>query len=167
MPQDSFLNPETVVDEWDVRPGETVADFGAGSGFFSIALAKRVGHAGKVYALEIRQEALDAIKSKVKLYRLLNIDPIRANLEAERGSTLKNDTMDKVVISNILFQAESKKNIVQEAFRILRPGGVALVIEWKEKVKKNEVERLFEEVGFSLKKEFDAGSHHYGLIFKK
>lgn len=167
MPQESFLNPEGVVDEWDIRPGETIADFGAGSGFFSIALAKRVGYAGKVYALDIRQEALDAIKSKAKLYRLLNIDLVRVNLETERGSGIKNDTMDKVVISNILFQAENKKNIIEEAFRILKSGGVAIAIEWKEKVKKDEVERLFADAGFSLKKEFGAGSHHYGLIFKK
>lgn len=167
MSNDSFLNPEMVVDEWDVRPGETIADFGAGSGFFSIALAKRVGYAGKIYALDIRREALDAIKSRAKLYRLLNIDLVRVNLETERGSGIKNDTMDKVVISNILFQAENKKNIVEEAFRILKSGGVAIAIEWKDKVKKDEIEKLFSDIGFSLKKEFGAGSHHYGLIFKK
>lgn len=167
MPNDSFLNPDTVVDELDVRPGEVIADFGAGSGFFSIALAKRVGYAGKIYALDIREEALEAVRARTKSFRLLNIDTIKTNLERERGSTLKNDTMDKVVVSNILFQAENKQNIIKEARRILKNDGVAIVIEWKEKVAKNETQRLFEMAGFSLKKEFNAGSHHYGLIFKK
>lgn len=167
MPQDSFLNPETVADEWDIRPGETVADFGSGSGFFSVVLAKRVGHAGKVYALDIRPEALEAVKSKAKLYRILNIEPIRVNLEANRGSGLKNETIDKVIISNLLFQAENKKSVAEEAYRILKSTGSAIVIEWKEKVEKIEIKKLFEGIGFSLNKEFTAGSHHYGLIFKK
>ncbi|MEK7560241.1 MAG: class I SAM-dependent methyltransferase [Patescibacteria group bacterium] len=167
MTLDSFLNPENVVEEFDVRPGEIIADFGAGSGFFSVALAKRVGHTGKVYALDIRAEALEAVKSKAKFYKILNIEPIRANLELSRGSGLKNDIANKVIISNILFQSENKKNIAEEAYRILKPGGNAIVIEWKEKMEKSAAQNLFETVGFSLKKDFSAGSHHYGLIFKK
>jgi ubiquinone/menaquinone biosynthesis C-methylase UbiE len=167
MSQDLFLNPEAVADEWDVRPGETIADFGCGSGFFSVALAKRVGYAGKIYALDIRLEALEAVTSKAKFYRLLNIELIRADLESERGSKLKNEVIDKVVISNILFQAENKKNIIEEAYRILRPEGMAIVIEWKEKINKDEMERTFELAGFSFLKNFNAGSYHYGIIFKK
>jgi ubiquinone/menaquinone biosynthesis C-methylase UbiE len=75
--------------------------------------------------------------------------------------------IDKVVISNILFQAENKKNIIEEAYRILRPEGMAIVIEWKEKINKDEMERTFELAGFSFLKNFNAGSYHYGIIFKK
>ena len=167
MPNELFLNPDSVVDEWDVRPGEIVADFGAGSGFFSVALAKRVGYAGKVYALDVREEALEAVRARAKSFRLLNIDTIKTDLEKERGSTLKNDTVDKIVISNILFQAENKQNIIEEAHRILKPEGLTIAIEWKDKIKKEEVERMFELAGFQKHKEFVSGSHHYGLIFKK
>ena len=168
MSQESFLNPDTIVDEWDVRPGEIIADFGAGSGFFSVALAKRVGYAGKVYALDIREEALEAVRSRAKSFRLLNIETIKVDLERERGSTLKNETMDKIVISNILFQAVNGQSIIiEEARRILKPNGLVFAIEWKDKIKKEETERLFELAGFKKHKEFVAGSHHYGIIFKK
>lgn len=177
MPPDLFLNPEKVIEEWDIRPGDAIADFGCGAGFFSIPLGKRVGSNGRVYALDIRPEALEAVRAKVKLYHLFNIETSRANLEQERGSGLKSETIDKVIITNILFQAENKKNIIEDAYRILKPGGSAIVIEWNEekitgpilpkKIKKDEVADIFKDAGFSLTKKFDAGTHHYGLIFKK
>lgn len=178
MPPDLFLNPEKVVEEWDVRPGDVIADFGCGAGFFSIPLGKRVGSNGRVYALDIRPEALEAVQAKIKLYHLYNIEPSRADLERERGSGIKSETIDKVIIANILFQAENKKNISEEAHRILKPGGIAIVVEWNDNGAKagpilpnhphqDELQNMFKETGFSLAKKFNAGTHHYGLIFKK
>lgn len=175
---EGFLRPEAVIEEWDVRPGEKIADFGCGPGFFSIPLGQRVGPSGRVYALDIREEALEATRSKVKLFHLYGVETARANLEAPNGSGLKNESVDKVVISNILFQAENKGAVVAEAFRILRAGGTVAVIEWsdlkntggpslEERVGEDEAKKLFESANFSFVKSFEAGTHHYGLIFKK
>lgn len=162
-----FLNPEKVVEEWDIRPGEKIADFGCGAGFFTLLIGQRTGPNGKVYALDVRPEALEAVKSKIKLSHLFNIETVRADLERDRGSGLKSETMDKVIISNILFQAENKEKISEEAFRVLKTNGLAFIIEWTEKINKESAKNIFKEAGFSFEKEFSAGSHHYGLIFKK
>lgn len=178
MPPDLFLNPEKVIEEWDIRPGDIIADFGCGAGFFSIPLGKRVGSNGRVYALDIRPEALEAVKAKIKINHLFNIETTRADLESDRGSGLKSETIDKVVITNILFQAENKERILEEAHRILKPGGSAMVIEWNENktssgpvlpktISMGNAEQMFKEANFTLTKKFNAGSHHYGLIFKK
>jgi|SRR3989344_4051775 len=178
MHPDLFLNPEKVIEEWDVRPGDLIADFGCGAGFFSIPLGKRVGSNGRVYALDIRPEALEAVRAKIKLLHLFNVETSRADLERERGSGLKSETIDKVIIANILFQTENKKSIAEEANRILKPGGSVIVVEWNEektnagpilpaKVSEQEVEKIFEEAGFSLAKKIGAGTHHYCLIYKK
>lgn len=174
---DSFLKPEDAIESWDVRPGEKIADFGCGAGFFTIPLAQRVGPQGSIYAIDVRQEALDATKTKIKLFRLSNVHCIRADLETLRGSTIKDGTIDKVVITNILFQAGNKNIIIQEAFRIIRPGGSLLMIEWNAEnqtgpilpgtVDRAEAQKLCEIAGFVLYKSFYAGSHHYGLMFKK
>jgi ubiquinone/menaquinone biosynthesis C-methylase UbiE len=174
---DSFLKPDDAVESWDIRPGEKIADFGCGAGFFTIPVAQRIGANGAVYAIDVRQEALDAAKTKIKLFRLTNVHFIRADLEKPRASGIKDATIDKVVITNILFQVDAKNALLQEAYRILKSGGSLLIIEWNEKnktgpvlpntINRQETQKLCESVGFLLYKEFFAGSHHYGLILKK
>ena len=173
-----FLKPEEVIAEWDIRPGEKIADFGCWAGFFSIPLGQRVGPSGRVYALDIREEALEATRAKIRLFHLYNIETVRANLEMPNGSGLKTESVDKIIICNILFQAENKEAVVAEAFRILRPEGTLAIIEWsdlkniggpslEERVGEDEAKKIFENAKFGLVKNFDAGTHHYGLIFKK
>ena len=175
---DLFLNPEQAIDIWDVRPGDKVADFGCGAGVFSVPLGQRVGPNGKVYALDIRPEALEATRAKVKLFHLFNIEPQRADLELPNGSGIRDESIDKILISNIFFQAQNKNAVAQEAYRILRKGGSLMAVEWSEgaaaggpsmdqRVGKDETKKIMESAGFSFYKEFSAGSHHYGLIFIK
>lgn len=176
---DGFLKPEEALDVWDVRPGDKVADFGCGAGFFSLPLGQRVGPNGKVYALDVRPEALEATRAKIKLFHLFNIEPQRADLEKPRGSGIKDESIDKVLIANILFQAENKSALAEEAFRILKKGGGLMVIEWKEdavpaggpalaeRVGQDEAKNIFGKTGFSFFKELPAGAHHYELIFNK
>ena len=177
MPPEKFLNPIAVLEEWDIRPGEKIADFGCGPGFFSIPLGQKVGPEGKVYAFDIRPEALEATRAKIKLFHLFNVEPTRADLEVERGTGLRDFGIDKILIANILFQVENQGAVIKEAARILRPGGSLVAIEWNEndpshpipssKVNKDEIKSSFQNESFNFTKEFAAGSHHYGLIFSK
>jgi ubiquinone/menaquinone biosynthesis C-methylase UbiE len=175
---DAFLKPEEALESWDIRPGDTIADFGCGAGFFSLPMATRVGPQGKIYAIDVRPEALSSARSKLKLFHASWVDLIRADLEKENGTGLKDESVDKVLITNILFQVESKKAVIAEANRIIRPDGSIFVIEWDPEkevegpvlpdiLNKKETVRLMAEQGFAVHKECAAGSHHYGLIFKK
>lgn len=173
-----FLNPQKALDSLDLRPGMTVADFGCGAGFYSIPLSKYVGDIGKVLAIDIRKEMLELVKSKAKLQHLLNIATIWADLEIPGSTHIRENSVDAIVISNILFQVENKANVAREAFRILKEGGEIMAVEWDEsesptgpplkfRLTRRETERVFTEAGFIFKKEFSAGVHHYGFIFKK
>ncbi|MDO8523215.1 MAG: class I SAM-dependent methyltransferase, partial [bacterium] len=132
---------------------------------------------GKIYAFDIRPEALEATRAKVKLFHLFNVEPTRADLETVRGSGLRDMSIDKVLIANILFQAPDQSAVIDEAIRVLRPGGSLLVIEWNDddplhpipssKVNKEEIKSVILPKGLTFAKEFTAGSHHYGLIFTK
>jgi ubiquinone/menaquinone biosynthesis C-methylase UbiE len=173
-----FVSPEKVIEDLDLRPGMAVADFGCGSGHYSVAAAKRVGKNGKVYALDIQKEMLEMVRAQAKLEHLDNIETIWTDLETQESSRFKENSVDLVIISNILFQAENKKQIIEEAYRIIKPGGKAVVIEWDRKEKKigpplearispQEAKKMFEEADFSFEKEFNPGENHYGFIFRK
>jgi len=171
----SFLDPNKVLDELELREDMIVAEFGCGSGNFTILLAKRLPE-GKVYGLDIQEEPLSALKGRARQEGLFNIQAIRCDLEQENGSTLPNDFFDLVLISNVLFQAEDKKAIIKEAIRILKKKGEMLIVDWKKdsslgpkqgRISAKEVKTVGEELGLKLKKEFEAGGFHYGLLFEK
>ncbi|MEK7596144.1 MAG: methyltransferase domain-containing protein [Patescibacteria group bacterium] len=173
-----FVNPENTISHLELRPGMTAADFGCGAGFYTIPLAKAVRSNGKVYAFDIRKEMLEIIRSKTRLENLLNIEAVWADLEISGSTKLRDETTDAVIVSNILFQIDNKQALVKEAVRVLKKGGRLLIVEWGEgagvggplpaqRVRQEEAKRLFEEEKLIFAKEFNAGDHHYGLLFKK
>lgn len=173
-----FVDPTQIIDSLEIEPGMVAADFGAGAGFYTVELAKKVGEGGKVYAIDIQKHMLDIIRSKARLNRLLNIETIWADLENVNSVPLKENTVDLVLISNILFQVEDKENLLKEAIRLLKPGGKVVVVEWRKnqlkfgpppdrRISSQDVQKLFSENGLKLDKEVYAGEYHYGLVFKK
>jgi ubiquinone/menaquinone biosynthesis C-methylase UbiE len=172
-----FLNIEKIISQLDLNLNMTVADFGAGHGFFSVAVARKIRPSGQVYAIDVLPQAIEAIRSRAKLEGLLNVRPIRGNLEVSGGSTLPDGSCDLVFIANVLFQVPDKNTLLAEAYRVLKPGGHLAVIEWRpytqvgpqkeHRLTEEEVKQLIMSKGFGEIKTIDAGSHHYGFIFKK
>ena len=97
-----FLNPDFIVNEFGLRPGMNVADFGSGAGYFTIIMGERVGTEGRVYALDIMESALDSVREKAKAAGLENIEVIQTNLEVLGSSGLADQSQDVVLLANIL-----------------------------------------------------------------
>lgn len=177
MENGGFLNVEKITDQFDILPNESVADFGSGSGFFAIAFAKRVGPSGQVFAIDILPTALEAVRSQAKIEGLFNIKIIQGNLEKFGGSNLPADSCDLTFVANVLFQVPDKPSLIDEAKRVLKSGGRLAVVEWKpyivvgplkeSRMAETDLKQLILSKGFSELKTIDAGTHHYGFIFKK
>lgn len=172
-----FLDPEKLVERLAISPGMAVADFGSGSGFFSIPLGRAVGKQGKVFAIDVVPQASEAVSSRSRLEGLLQIETIRADLEQPDGSKLSGESIDLVLVANILFQAKKKDAVLEEANRILKQGGRLIMVEWRPdspfgpektaRVSPDEAKRLAAGAGFRLQEEFAGGPHHYVLVFEK
>lgn len=174
---DGFLNPQTVVNLLPLKEGMVVADFGCGSGFFSLAMAQIVKPSGKVVALDIWKPSLETLAFRAKAAGLFNIIETKwANLEEPKGSGLPNNSCDLVLISNLLFQVENKTNVILEAKRVLKNNGKLVVIDWQPDklpspqklfpIPKQELLSILEENGFELEREIAVGVTHYGFLLK-
>jgi ubiquinone/menaquinone biosynthesis C-methylase UbiE len=173
----SFASPEKNIALLGLSAGKIVADLGTGTGHYAFAASKIVGAEGRVYAIDVQKDLLDRLQQEIEQKGIHNIDVMWGDTETIGGSKLKVDAVDAVIASNILFQVESKGGFIHEIKRILKKGGSVLVIDWAESfaglgpdpqhVVSEEVARgLFENNGFALEKTFDAGAHHYGMVFK-
>lgn len=173
-----FSDPEHNVQQFGLTPGMQVADFGAGSGFYTVALARAVGSNGHVYALEVQKELLARIKAECEKQKLNNVDIIWSNIEKLGGTKLRERTIDAAVVSNVFFQIEHKDMFASELKRVLKPGARVLFVEWSDSysgmgpaqsavVPQSRAEEFFRTNGFEIEHTFPAGAHHYGLILRK
>jgi len=175
-----FTNPDQNIDRFELLPGMRIADFGSGTGTYSILAAKIVGETGRVYAIDVQKELLSNVKSEALKNNLSNIEIIWGDLEEPGGSRLADASIDTVIASNILFQAEDKNSLAREIFRVLKPGkGKVFVMDWTDSfgglgpnpeavVTPEACKKIFLEEGFVFDKELlNVGAHHYGIAFRK
>ena len=120
------------MEKFKLEPGMLVADFGAGGGGHTLPSARAVGSRGMVYAIDIQQELLSRIKNNANKEGLSNVETVWGDVETSGGSGLQDNTVDAVIVSNVLFLVENKKGLVQEISRVLKQSGKALVIDWKD-----------------------------------
>jgi len=171
-----FMNPDAIVMTFGITPGMKIADFGCGTGYFTILAAQKTGEGGLVTALDILDSSLSSVKTKADNAGLRNIETVKANLEVLGSSGLGDKSQDLVLIANVLFQSEKKQEVFQEAKRVLKDGGGLIVIDWKPsvgglgppddlKTDPNKMKSLAEGVGFSFVQNIDAGDFHYGIKF--
>ncbi len=170
-----FLKVDEILNELDLKEDMSGAEFGCGSALFAVALAKKLNK-GRVYALDIQEEKLSALKGKLSIEKINNVQTILCDLEADKGSTLRDNYLDIVLIPNILFQSEDRYGIISEAKRVLKSSGQLLIIDWLKSgsfgpreglVKPEEVKKIAETLDLSFKKEFAVGDYYYALLFTK
>jgi ubiquinone/menaquinone biosynthesis C-methylase UbiE len=173
-----FMNPAQMLAACNLQVTDTVADFGAGSGFLSKAAATLVPR-GNVFPIEIHKEIINRLVRDAKEANLENIHPLWGDIELPGGTRLDDNSVDFVVVSNVLFHLDDKIACINEAKRIIKPGGRLLVVDWSESfggigptptaiVTKQMVEELSAHAGFTkISDQLPAGDHHYAILFKK
>ena len=173
-----FVSPEIVVSHFHLKEGDIVADYGAGSGFYTEILAMKVGKEGRVYACEIQKELVEKIGNIARTKGFQNVYPLWCDLEREGGIKIESGIVDTGLLINTLFQLEDKEAALKEIARTIRKGGKLCVVDWSESfgglgpqqadvVKKEDAHTLIETCGFTYESIFDAGDHHYGVTFRK
>lgn len=171
-----FSQPRENVLQLALRAGMKVADLGSGSGHYAHAAAAVVGHDGRVYAVDVRQDMLRHIKESVHRNHRGILEGVWGDIEKPGGTGLRDQSLDAAILANTLFQIEHRAGLVAEIKRILKPGGSLLVVDWagsyggmgpspEQVVSERTAEELFINAGFHKVKNFRGGPHHYAVVF--
>lgn len=111
-----------------VAPGSTVADVGAGSGYFTERLAQLVGTAGRVYATDIQPGMVRLLERRLALGRLTNVTPI---LSEPHDPKLPPNTMDLILMVDVYHELGAPQTVLAHLKRALKPTGRLVLIEYK------------------------------------
>lgn len=117
---------KVVMDLADIRPGMTVADIGAGEGYYTVRLAERVGADGRVLAQDISREALDRLGRRVERERLENIS---IKLGAIDNPQLPPDSFDRVFMVHMYHEVTEPYAFLWNLWPALGTGGQIVVVE--------------------------------------
>ena len=178
-PSMKFTDPEKILFAAGLGAGQSLADFGSGSGFFSLAAAKIVGEQGAVYPVDILESALNNIAAEARMKNLRNIKTFRADLEQPEALTdIPVGSVDAVLFSNIAHQIKNRANLFAEAYRVVKTGGKLLIIDWNaqpspigpvaaERISEGEVQALAAKANFKPAGNLPVDIYHYGLMYIK
>jgi predicted methyltransferase len=178
-PTRKFMEPEKVLFLAGLSIGQTFADLGSGSGFYTLAASKIVGERGTVYSVDILESALDHVSAEARLKNARNIKTMACDLEQKKAcSQILDGSVDMVLLANITHQIKNRTNLFEEAYRMLKSGGKLLVIEWNDqpgpigpvaadRIAQAEVESAAKSATFKPAGNLRADIYHYGLTFIK
>lgn len=165
--RDEWQKPHEVVMALGLKPADTVADIGAGSGYFARRFAL---HAGKVYAVDVDEKLLGMVRAKAPA----NLETI---LAAPDDPRLPQRSIDTVFICDVLHHIENRPAYYAKLAKALKPGGRMVVIDFHKKdlpvgppppmkLADQEVIAEFQKAGFVLRKRLDSLPYQYFLFFE-
>jgi ubiquinone/menaquinone biosynthesis C-methylase UbiE len=123
-----WLPPADVLGAMAVHSGQTIADVGAGTGYFSLPLADAVGPQGKVYAVDAQNEMLMLLKQKLVEAAISNVELIHAEAV---NTSLPQCSCDLFFAANVWHEFEDRGAVLKEAARVLKAGGQIAILDWR------------------------------------
>lgn len=170
-----WQRPERIMDALQIAEGSVVADLGAGSGWFTIRLATRVGPNGKVYAEDIQPEMYSAIQLRVAREGLRNVQPVLGHASDPR---LPRGALDAVLIVDAYHEMEDPVLLLKNVAASLKRTGLLGIVNFtrngygpgppmEERVDPEQVIRDAAAAGLQLKAQPDILPFQYLLVFEK
>lgn len=172
--RDSWQKPEQVVEALALSPGATVADIGAGSGYFSVRFARAVGPQGTVIAADIDEGLIEYLGNRAAKEGLENLKPL---LGKPDDPQLPGRAADLIFICDVVHHIENRGSYYAKLAQALRPGGRLAIVDFYKrdlpvgpgpamKIAKADMIAELGQAGFRLSEEFDFLPHQYFLVFE-
>jgi predicted methyltransferase len=124
--RDQWQRPDQIMDALGIADGAVVADLGAGGGWFTVRLARRIGPNGLVYAEDIQPQMIGAIERRIQTERLVNVRPILGTARDPRLPA----GLDAVLIVDAFHEMEDPVSLLRNVARALKPQGRVGVVDF-------------------------------------
>lgn len=169
-----WLPPGEVLSLLPLRPGHIVADIGAGTGYFALPLARIVGAAGRVFAVDLQPEILAFLRAKLVAPQApLNIEVIHGSADA---CALPDASCDIVFIANVWHELPDDTTALREFRRILKQNGMLAVVDWRSdtqpppgppldhRIRLADVRTTIANAGWTVEREGNVGTYSYFVL---
>ncbi len=167
--------PEAMLDALKIPRGAMVADVGAGAGYHSIRLARRVGPKGLVYATDLQVEMLRMLRTNAREAGVANIKPIRCTQE---NPGLPKETLDLIMMVDVYHECTDPETTLQGLRAALKPGGRLVLVEFRgedpevpikpeHKMTLEQVRREVVPQGFTFKESLEFLPWQHVIIFQR
>jgi ubiquinone/menaquinone biosynthesis C-methylase UbiE len=171
--RDQWQKPDAVIEALKIRTGEVVADIGAGSGYFTLRLARAVGERGRVYAVDISPDMIRHLNRRRRDEHLHNVVTVLADPD---DPLLPEASVDRIVIVDTWHHVEDQAKYLQRLKRVLKPGGQVVHVDFQKrelplgppletKIAREDLVRQMETAGFALAAEHTFLPFQYFLVF--
>jgi len=130
---------DLLIENLPINPGDKVADIGAGTGYFSLPMARMVGEAGTVYAVDIQLEMLSIIAERATGEGLFQIEPI---LATEKNPGLSPESISMALFVDAYHEFEWPWEVMSAVYESLIPGGKVVLIEYRAEDRQVPIKRL-------------------------
>ena len=128
--REAWQKPDQVMDALHIAEGTTVADLGAGGGWFTSRLARRVGQSGRVYAVDVQQLMIQAIVRRMQREGLTNVEPVLGDLDDPKLPAKAQP--DAVLIVDAYHEMAHPVVVLRNVMRTLKPRGRIGIIDYRE-----------------------------------
>jgi predicted methyltransferase len=166
--------PSKALDALDLKPGMVVADIGAGSGYYSSRIAKRVGPTGRVYATDIQPGMIEILERRIKAEGLTNVTTILGGMDDPK---LPPRSIDLAIMVDVYHELQQPQLFLQRLKETFKPGGRLVLLEFRKedpkvpilevhKMSVAEVRAEMEAEGFVLDKVIDTLPWQHILVIR-
>ena len=145
--------PDLVLAALELKRGMSVADIGAGSGYYSRRIAELVGSGGVVYAVDIQPEMLKLIARDVARHKLANVRPVLASVSDPK---LAAESLDLAVMVDVYHELEFPHEVTSAIVAALKPGGRLALVEFRAGDPNVPIKRLHTMTEEQVRREMDA-----------
>ena len=171
--RDTEEAPDDAIDLIGLKKGSTVADIGAGSGYMTVKLAKRVGANGVVYAVDIQPAMIALLEKRLTSAKLTNVKSI---LGATDDPKLPPASIDLALMVDVYHELSQPQAVLHHILDALKPGGRLVLLEYRKedpsipirpehKMSVAEAKMELEAEGFKLSRVDDSLPRQHVLIF--